>query len=327
MDVRRGPQETWERVLPYAVRAPSSHNTQPWRFLVSADGRLRLYADRSRALPVVDPEGRELVMSCGAALTHLLVALRHAGHAGEVELLPDLGDPDLLAVVGLGEERPAGEDDQQLFGVIEVRSTHRGAFATDHVSRQTLAALRADAAEYGVTLAVLDRVDDNALADLVGEADRAQFADAGFRRELAAWIRSNHTRRLDGIRGDALGLGNLASMLAATVVARVDTGLGQARKDEELVLTAPALLLLSTPGDTTADWLSAGRAVAQVLLRAAAHGVAASFLNQPVEVPDLRDRLRDLSGSATCPQLLLRAGYADPPARPSYRRPVDDVLG
>jgi len=57
------------------------------------------------------------------------------------------------------------------------------------------------------------------------------------------------------------------------------------------------------------------------------HGMAASFLNQPVEVPDLRDRLRDLSGSGTCPQLLLRVGYADPPARPSYRRPVDDVLG
>ena len=325
--MRTGPQDTWERVLPYAVRAPSSHNTQPWRFLVAADGRLHLYADRSRALPVVDPDGRELVMSCGAALTHLLVALRHLGHAGQVETLPDPRDPDLLAVVGLGEERPPSEEDQRLFGVIEVRSTHRGAFATERVSSQTLAGLRADAEAYGVTLTVLDGDDDAAVAALVGEGDRTQFADAGFRRELAAWIRSNHTRRLDGIRGDALGLGDLASLLAATVVARVDTGAGQARKDEELVLTAPALLLLSTPGDTTADWLSAGQAVAQVLLRAAVHGMAASFLNQPVEVPDLRDRLRDLSGSGTCPQLLLRVGYADPPARPSYRRPVDDVLG
>src|SRR5688572_13583665 len=81
-------EQIWEFLLRYAVRAPSGHNTQPWRFRIT-DGRVHLYADSSRSLPVVDPEGRELVMSCGAALAHLTVALRHFGYAGDVSPFPD----------------------------------------------------------------------------------------------------------------------------------------------------------------------------------------------------------------------------------------------
>ncbi|HZA73546.1 MAG TPA: hypothetical protein VE476_11620, partial [Propionibacteriaceae bacterium] len=88
-------EQIWQFLLRYAVRAPSGHNTQPWRFDI-AEGRLHLYADRSRALPVVDPEDRALVMSCGAALAHLTVALRHFGYAGDVSPYPDPDDPDLL---------------------------------------------------------------------------------------------------------------------------------------------------------------------------------------------------------------------------------------
>jgi len=95
-------EQIWEFLLRYAVRAPSGHNTQPWRFHIG-DGRLQLCADRRRGLPVVDPEDRELVMSCGAALAHLTVALRHFGYAGDVSPFPDPADRDLLATVGLGQ--------------------------------------------------------------------------------------------------------------------------------------------------------------------------------------------------------------------------------
>jgi nitroreductase len=304
--------QIWEFLLRYAVRAPSGHNTQPWRFDI-ADGRLCLYADRSRALPVVDPEDRELVMSCGAALAHLTVALRHFGYAGDVTPFPDPADPDLLTTVGLGQAHTPRPGDHQLFRAIDKRHTHRADFETRPVHHQVLAQLERDAHRAGAALhAYTGDEAQSAIATLVGEGDRAQFSDAGFRHELAAWIRPNRTRRPDGMPGYAFGISDLASVLGPTMIATFDTGARQAKKDEQLALTAPALMVLSTAGDTPSDWLAAGQAVAVLLLRAAAHGLAASFLNQPIEVPALRVRLRDLLGGSDSPQLLLRIGYAAP---------------
>jgi len=155
------------------------------------------------------------------------------------------------------------------------------------------------------------------------------FADADFRRELAAWMRPNRTRRPDGIPGHALGIADLPSVLAPRLIAAVNTGSNQARKDEQLARTAPALLLLSTADDTPADWLRAGHALAILLLRATADGLCASFLNQPIEVPALRVRLRDLVPDRPYPQLLLRIGYAptnQPTVKATPRRTVEDVL-
>lgn len=318
-------EQIWEFLLRYVVRAPSGHNTQPWRFQI-ADGRLHLYAERGRALPVVDPEDRELVMSCGAALAHVTVALRHFGYAGDVSRFPDPANRDLLATVSLGQAHTPRSDDHQLFEAIDNRRTHRAAFETRSVPRQLLAQLGRDTRRAGATLHAFTEDDHKAaIAALVGEGDRAQFSDAGFRHELAAWIRPNRTRRPDGMPGYAFGISDLPSMLGPTLVATFNTGAGQARKDEQLALTAPALLVLTTAHDTPSEWLTAGQAVAVLLLRAAASGLSASFLNQPIEVPSLRVRLRDLVATDRCPQLLLRIGYGTI-TRPTPRRTVADVL-
>jgi nitroreductase len=318
-------EQIWQFLLRHAVRAPSGHNTQPWRFDI-AEGRLRLYADRSRALPVVDPEDRELVMSCGAALAHLTVALRHFGYAGDVSPYPDPADPDLLATVGLGQAHLPRPGDHQLFRAIDKRHTHRADFETRPVAQQVLAQLERDAHRAGAALhAFTGDETREAIAALVGEGDRSQFDDAAFRHELAAWIRPNRTHRSDGMPGYAFGISDLASVLGPTMIATFNMGAGQARKDERLILTAPGLVVLSTAGDTPSDWLTAGQAVAMLLLRAASHGLAASFLNQPIEVPALRSRLCDLLGGSDSPQLLLRIGYAATD-RATPRRTVTDVL-
>lgn len=317
--------EVWESLLRSAIRAPSGHNTQPWRFQISGDG-LRMYADRSRALPVVDPDDRAMVISCGAALAHLIVALRHCGHSGDVSRLPDPTDPDLLAVVALGQPYTPGPNDHALFEAINGRHTHRADFHDRPLPDKSLTQLGEDVRRAGATLQVFtDDASRAAIATLVGEGDRAQFSDPGFRHELADWIRPNRTRRSDGMPGYAFGISDLASLLGPTMVATFDTGARQANKDEHLALAAPALMVLSTAGDTPSEWLVAGQALAVLLLRATAHGLAASFLNQPIEVPALRVRLRDLIGSGDVPQLMLRVGYGAP-GRPTPRRSVEDVL-
>jgi len=310
----------------YAVRAPSSHNSQPWLFRISAGDALELRADRARGLPVVDPDDRELVISCGAALFQLCVALRHFGCAPRVERLPDAADPDLLARIRLSGAWERTAEDEGLFRAIAVRRTNRLPFENRSLPEQLGPALEAAAQAEGAWLHLFRTNQARiAVADLVAEADRLQMADKRFRRELAAWLRPNWSDRGDGMPGFAMGLGDVMSAAGPLVVRTFDVGRGQAAQDRELAMGSPMLMLLGTARDTSTDWLAAGQGLARVLLRAQVDGVSASFLNQPVEVGELRLRLLNLAGRAGFPQILLRFGYGRE-TRATPRRSPGDVL-
>jgi hypothetical protein len=161
---------------------------------------------------VIDPDDREMLMSCGAALAHLTVTLRRFGYAGEVTAFPDPGERDLLATVRLGRAHTPGPGDHQLFEAIDNRHTHRAAFESRSIPDEVLAQLGRDAHRAGATLRVFTGDQDPAaIATLIGEGDRAQFNDANFRRELAAWIRPNRTRQPDGMPDYAFALRDRAA--------------------------------------------------------------------------------------------------------------------
>ena len=319
------PAEQLRFLLNYAVLAPSGHNTQPWLFQVRED-QARVYADRTRALPVVDPHDRELVISCGAALYNLRVAIRRFGYAAPVELLPDPAEPDLLAVARLGAPRPPTPDDERRFAAIPLRRTNRRPFEARPLPAELIARLSAAAGEESAWLAVVeDEGRRNAIAELISEGDRIQGADPSFRRELAAWIHPNRTRCRDGMPGFAHGFGDLMSRLGPFVIRTFDWGNGQAAKDRQLALGSPVLAVIGTAADDPRSWLQAGQALSSVLLLARADGVFASYLNQPTEIPDLRRRLAARLERGDYPQLVLRFGYGEP-VRPTPRRLLTDVL-
>ena len=323
--VQGSPEAKLRFLLNYAVLAPSGHNTQPWLFRLSGDG-VELYADRTRGLAVVDPEDRALIISCGAALFYLRAALRRFGYAGEVETFPNPEDPDILARVRLGKEQEATEEEQWLFRAIPERHSNRQAFEDRQVPERLLSALQASAWQEGGWLHLAEDAETkHKIAELISEGDRTQHADKRFRRELAAWMHSNRSRSRDGVPGYAFGFGDIMSAAGPLVVRTFDMGGGQAAKDRQLAEGSPVLAVLGTEGDTPAYWLAAGQALAKVLLRAQAEGVSASFLNQPIEVSELRPQLRDVIGKTGFPQLLVRMGYG-PEARPTPRRTVEEVL-
>jgi hypothetical protein len=320
------PAEQLEFLLGYAVLAPSSHNSQPWRFHVVGE-TVELYADRTRALRVVDPRDRELLISCGAALGFLRLALRRFGHAGRVTLFPDRGDPDFLAVVELGDPCEPIPAELRLFDAITTRRTHRGDFAHTPVPGELVETLMNAAAEQGGWLiSVGDRHRRAAVADLARQGDQVQFADPEFRGELARWIRPNSSREHDGMPGYAFGIPDVVSPFAPAVVGALNLGAIWGGRSRQAVENAPVLAVLGTARNGPQAWLAAGQALARVLLHAAAEGVSASFLNQPCEVPLLRLRLRDVLGTDGWPQLVLRLGYPHAAPRPTPRRPVHDVL-
>jgi hypothetical protein len=275
---------------------------------------------------VVDPEDRELIMSCGCALYHLRSALRHFGCLGEVEILPKSGDHDLLARVWLGDQAESSVEESLIFCAIPKRRTNRQPFSDDPLPEALLAALQnAAQAESAALRIVREEEAKQAVADLVAEGDRWQWANKAFRRELAGWVHSNRSAARDGIPGYAQGIDDLMSYAGPLVVRTFDMGDGQAAKDHEVATGSPALAVLGTEGDRPREWLGAGQALARVLLRARVEDVWASFLNQPIEAPYLRMKLRELAGQPGYPQAVLRLGFSKD-VKPTPRREVASVL-
>lgn len=302
-----------------AVLAPSSHNTQPWLFRVRGSS-IDLLADRTRALPVNDPDDRELTISCACALFNLRVAAAHAQLTATLQAPCDPADPDCLATLELTPATAPDAALAALFEAVALRRTYRHTFADRPVTASVLDTLAEAATQEGAWLQILDsRAQRQQAAELVAEGDEEQWADPAWRRELAAWM---HPRR----RGDGLTLPGLALPVAQAVVRTFDVGYGVAARDIQLADASPVLAVLGTPGDTLSDWICAGQALQRLLLTATQHGLQASFLNQPIEVASLRSKLRQATGRSGFAQVLLRLGHAENAVPASPRRPLDEVI-
>lgn len=315
-----------------ATFAPSVHNTQPWRFQLN-DSELRIYADRTRQLKVLDPSGRQLMVSCGCALMNARVSLAHDGLNVHVVRQPDATDPDLLAIL-TPVEAAGGDPDladvaeraelAALDSVLELRQTNRRRFADDQVPAAVLEGLEAAALAEGASVYVIRDLDDRvAVTTLSQQADAIEHLNPAYRAELRAWTSDSPGRRdgvphlavphVDGTSEDDVPIRDFDTHGDGGLPAATHSSMNQ------------ALVLVCTNGDTRVDWLRAGEALERVLLEITRHGFTASPLTQVTEVPSARAQLRQELGLVTYPHVLLRIGRAA--ATPaSRRRRLVDVL-
>jgi len=322
------PEEIARFVASAAVSAPSVHNTQPWRF---HHGRheMSISANNERQLRVADPSGREMVISCGAALFNMRVALRYLGWVPKVRVLPDPDLPNLVARVTWDQQVPALGYEKELFEQIARRRTHRGGFDPAPLPDSLLASLPEQAARENAALSLLaqDRQRAAALAAVVEAGDCALRLDSERAKEEARWAPGPRTHRQDGVPPTAYPA--RAERTEPSFPSRDFAhghGWGLPPDAEVPVLRSTGLVgLLTTSADRPADWIHAGQALQRVLLVAGTCNVAAALHSQPLEIPLLRDFIRlHLSGRAY-PQMVLRLGATSEKAV-SVRRPVDEVL-
>ena len=317
-----------------AVRAPSVHNTQPWLWRIGQD-RIDLHADWDRHLTVTDPDRRDLVISCGAALHHLLVALAARRITADVHRVPDPEDSGHLATVLISEEQvggTAGSVDATLYPAIAVRRTDRRRMSSRPVPPDLLSSLVEHAARgVAVLVPVTDTAERIRLLALLVDAGRAQAVEPGYAAELRMW-----TGRLADSR-DGVPAANVAAppvgtrepsplrRFTRTNLRQPPQPPGQGSGDD-----SAELLVVATPGDEHLDRLHAGEATSAVLLAATRLGLATTPLSQALEVPTSREHLqRDVLHIPEDPQLLIRMGWpatgaAELPATP--RRSLANVL-
>jgi len=302
--------------LAAAIQAPSVHNTQPWRFEVGLS-TVDVYADYSRRLPVADPAGRELVLSVGAAVFNLRVAVRAYGRT-PVQVLEGSPDHGRLARISPGRAVPVSAAARALAWAIPRRRSNRWPFTGVAPRREVLDDLVAAAAVEGARLRIPGRDDRRTVLTLVRAAEEELREDLAYRHELDRWSARRPERR-DGVTRAAAG-----PRAAPGGLALRDLGLAFPKRDTVWFEPAPIIAVLHGP-DGPQGWVRAGQALQRVLLTATIHGLATTLLTQPLEIPSLRARLADPRTGLPA-QAIVRLGYSRRLASPSPRRPLAEVV-
>lgn len=314
-------------VVAAAIWAPSVHNTQPWWFTIRG-AELVLHADSRRQLGVADPLGREMMISCGAAVFTAKLALRSLGFIPETRILPEPADPFVVARLRWRHRAPPSAYELALYRHVTQRRSHRGGFGPLPLPDGLLDGLRRDGVQEGARLRVAS--DDGsraAVSAVVETAESVQRSDGRYVRELAAWAPPPGSERCDGV--SPLAYPARAEQTNPAFPSRdYSHGRGWGLPASAAVFGAHftgVVCLLTTPSDSPSDWVHAGLALQRMLLTATASGVAAALYSQPVEIDWLREVLRAQLRDGSYPQLVLRLGIV-PQLETSVRRAPESVL-
>jgi nitroreductase len=307
-------------LLRATAAAPSLYNAQPWRFRVLDDAVIELFVDQARLLPVADPDGRAAHIACGAALFNLRVAAAGAGWQPAVRLLPDPGQPLLMAEVWLAGPHHTTSWERELQAAIFRRQTNREPFSSQPIPSDDRAALAEAARREGAALDMLDRAEGTRVLGLAADAERQLLADPAYRVELARWAGGERDR--DGIPDRTLGP---KSAVGRSPVREFTPQRHPGTARYALFEEHPQLAVLSVSGNGPRDWLIAGQALERVWLTATSRGISVCPLTQPLETSDAWQVRRPRSGTGK-PQMIFRIGYslAVPPGSP--RRPITDII-
>ncbi len=322
------PAEISRFAVEAAVHAPSVNNTQPWWFS-TGDREVGVHADVERRLLLADPDGREMMISCGAALFTARVAIRYLGLVPTVSVLPDPDLPNLVARIRYGNEQTAPvEYERQLFAEIPRRRTHRGGFDAEPLPAGLISALRDEASREKATLRVMaEEGQRGALAAVVEAADYALRLDAARVREQSRWAPPPGSPRRDGVPPTAYPARperTEPSFPSRDFAHGHGWGLPPSGTGA-VPRSAGVVAVLTTAADRPEDWVDAGQALQRVLLLASSCGATAALHSQPLEVAELRAFIKTVLCDGAYPQMVVRVGTSDQAAA-SVRRRVDEVL-
>lgn len=310
-------------IIKSASKAPSGHNTQPWRFRISGD-TITIMPHLADALPVVDGNHRELFISLGCAVENLCIAATYFGYCPQVAAE---GKQGIMVTLTQSDHK----DENPLFGQIEKRQTNRSVYSDRKIPEDTLSMLQSTLSEDGVHFyfAEIGTPFADTLTQYVVRGNEIQMQDKEFKRELVHWMRLNNRQiheTNNGLTYQALGIPSLPGLLSKPLVSMFMKAGKQNKSDLKKINSSSHLVLMTTEHNDPKGWIDLGRTLQRFLLNMTGAGIANAYMNQPCEVAPLAREIQQLLPiNGEFPMLILRIGYADPmPYSP--RKDVESII-
>lgn len=307
-------------LLESAIRAPSSHNSQPWLFRV--DGRsIEMHIDPRRRLSEADPSDRLLYVSLGCVMANLRVTADFMGLAYRMEYFTAYPPNLVVRMNFLGKKQSMRKS---IFEAIGERCSNRNSYKNTAIPAKILNELKEIMREFGSDLRV-DFIEHylqkEHVADISSRAMAKIMARAAFRRELASWLRINWSWKKDGMPGSGHGMSLITSIMAPYILRHIDVSRVEAKKERTRILNFPIVAIISSKKNISSNWLRAGELLEMILLTAQSHSIDSAIRVAAIEEPKARDELRQaLYLGKFQAQMLFGLGYAEKIAPHSPRR-------
>ncbi|MFR7686021.1 MAG: Acg family FMN-binding oxidoreductase [Bacteroides fragilis] len=296
------------QIASYASKAPSGHNTQPWKFHIT-DSTITVLPNLDVALPVVDRNNRELFISLGCAVGNLCIAASYFGYTTHIIECS-------IEVIILELTKNALTIEDSLFHQIEKRQTNRNIYNGNKISDGILQQLQSIPKENGIQFyfTEINTPFANTITQYIMKGNEIQMADIAFKNELLSWMRFNKKQveaTHNGLSYLVFGNPPLPRILARPIVSLFLKPNAQNKSDRKKIDSSSHFVVCATQRDTIEEWINLGRTLQRFLLKVTEIGISYAFLNQPCEVAALAFDLREkLPVNKEHPTLIMRIGYA-----------------
>ncbi|MBN1651178.1 MAG: nitroreductase [Bacteroidales bacterium] len=317
--------EDFRFIIEYAIKAPSGHNTQPWKFENTEEG-IVIHPDFSRSLPIVDKENYELYISLGCALENLLIAASHKDYQYTVQY-PD-NAPSCIKVK-LTKSETNETIKRPLLDYIATRQVTKSKYNDRSITAEDLKKLTSCFSVDGVSVLLLDGKERfEKIIPYIIEANSLQFKNKKFISELVNWIRFSKReaeKTRDGIWSATMAMPGLGKFVGSLIMKNFVTAKSEAKRLTDLLEHTRGIAVFITDNNNAITWVKTGQAFQQFGLTATMLGISHAHLNMPCEELAVREEMaKELNIEAKHPLLLIRYGYADKMPY-SFRRTIDEV--
>lgn len=320
-----GQNSDFLKMVEYGIKAPSGHNTQPWRFKIN-ENSIEVYPNFYKELSVVDGNHRELYISLGCATENICISANELGYLYKVQII----EQDSLYFIRISlQKAPAVPN--SLFSQIDKRQTNRSVYKSRIISTDTISILKKTEINQPVSVHFYKNGDETykILAELIYSGNEVQYNDKSFKNELLDWMRFNPKdikQHKDGLAYNVLSAPSLPKWLGKPIVGSFLKPKAQNKSEKEKINSSSHLVLFTTKENTPENWILTGQALERFFLKCTEMGIAVAFSNQPCEVHSIAEKVREqMPINNEFPMLLLRIGYAD--SMPySVRKTLNEVI-
>jgi len=318
------PEDIFLKIIRSAVKAPSSHNTQPW-FFARENSDICIIPDFRRALPMADPEHRELFISLGCAAETAMIAARYYGYKPTLQIIASNTD----CPIKISLQKDDTNEQPELFSYIASRQTTRNLYENKLIPNEDIEKLKTRVSEKEVKIRIFTSHNEiQQFSPFVAEANAMQMGNRKFKSELIKWMRFSEKDAMlqgDGLYSSCSGIPSMGRMLGRFVLKNFVTAKSEEKRLLKQLDNTSVLVMFTSQRDNLENWIKTGMAFQRFALSSTKMNISHSYLNLPCQIPSVRNKMVLGFGlTGEYPQLLIRLGFSKKMPY-SFRRRINDV--